>query len=64
MVSSRLKPLTLVDHESWENMVQAASLMAVMLNQSVTQPNMDDGKQALDITHKSMHVYLPLELMT
>ncbi|XP_022825825.1 uncharacterized protein LOC111355933 [Spodoptera litura] len=30
------KSLTLLDHESWENMVHAASLMAVALNQSVT----------------------------
>ncbi|CAH1643486.1 unnamed protein product [Spodoptera littoralis] len=34
--SKEEKPLTLLDHESWENMVHAASLMAVALNQSVT----------------------------
>ncbi|KAJ8734758.1 hypothetical protein PYW08_014008 [Mythimna loreyi] len=64
-----MKP-TLVDHESWENMVQAASLMAVVLNQSVT-PSGQEEKQGLNVTlppqnnmkrHRKRYVHaIPIE---
>ncbi|KAJ8734063.1 hypothetical protein PYW07_014614 [Mythimna separata] len=48
-----MRPMTLVDHESWENMVQAASLMAVVLNQSVT-PSVHEEKQGLNVTPSNL----------